>query len=334
MPQNMQASAGYNNLSANEIFFPPSTNVMILQRFWEKGFIPYISNTNFTSGDRCFNRSLKFAREPIIKVRKRQRNGIVKHDQTDMHGFEVFIGDQLEYSYKIDECDYQSMSEEARSRWHSTITNGAAQSAHAFISDEMLHYIIANAACENTGAKAGARTHRYNTGTVTEPLPVRANNATRIQSFANAIFREQNLTREDMASAVGSSALTMLVTPEYSELLYNSDFADRLLSGNCSLGCDMLINGMLPTMIHGFTIIDTMCMPRAIHETSGNEFTYIICMARNAIGFQGIHDKTRVANGEPDGWDVYLQGLMSYGYHMFYPEMVVVFVVEYGDATF
>ena len=331
--RNIYNSAGYGGLNGN-YFFPESTNVMVLQRFWERGFVPFISNTNFMEGqDVCFNTPLRFTREPVIQVDRWDRNKIIKHHELDQELFEVFIGDQLVYSYKIDQCDLRSMKPAKRTEWASMIEKGAARKAHMLVSEEMVHYLITVAACENQGNNAGARTHRYPMGDFGNIFEVNANSVARVFSIANAVFREQGLYRENMVEAVGDSRMTLLVDSTFSEVLENSVFADRLLNGQCDIACRLLIDGILPERIHGYDIIETNCMPTAIDPVTDEEYTYIIALARNAVGFQGIHDELREADDAPHGRGHYLQGFMSYGYHIFYSEMVAIFKVKYADFS-
>lgn len=322
------AAAGYGNISGNEYFFPASANVGVIKRFWESGFVPHISSTNYFGGQTpMFGRDIRFIRQPLIKVRKRQRNQRIKHEQLDVQPLSVRIGEQLDYSYKVDDFDWDNMAN--KEQWISMVKDGAAQASHALIGEEMIHYIIANAACENQGSKAGKRTGRYNVGTPGGVLAVNSANIGRTYSQVNAILREQGITRENLATTLGDATMTLLVDSTFEEILMNSEFADKLALANCDPGCNMLVNGMLPQRIHGINTVVTNCMPLVVDAATNEQYTYIIGLARNGTGFAGVHEKIRTDDGAPDGWDMYLQGLMSYGYQMFYPETVVVFLIKY-----
>jgi hypothetical protein len=324
-----QAAAGYANTSGGPMFPPVSMRAGILRRFWEASFVPFISSTSYFAGQTpTFGRPLRFHREPIIKVRKRQKNQKIKHDQLDLTALDVMIGEQLDYSYKIDDFDFEALW--SQSEYRQSIEGGAALSAHQVIGSELLHFMVGEAACENQGSSAGKITKQYNLGAPSAPLVIDVNNIGRVYSIAQAVLAEQDINADSMTAVFGNEvAMTIVVPPAFRETMQNSKFADRISNAICDPGCSLLINGMIPRSINGFATIVSNCVPMVIDPGNSKLSFYLVATARRAVGFAGVNEKVRLVDGAPDGWDTYLQGLFTYGFDVFYPDAIVIFYVQF-----
>lgn len=318
------AASGYGNISGNDLWYPPSVNFGVLKTFYERGFIDLISTAKWMQGQAGYRRTLKYVREAEVIVRHRSRNQHVEHDEFDATTKEVFMGEQADWSYKVDDWDWDTMSN--KDFWMNSIRQGASRKINEYISKNMLCEVAVRADADNTGGNAGVRSGRFNNGSTATPREISNANVALPYINSKVILSERGITKEALMETFGDGALTIFASPTLEHLLYTSEFKNDLVANGSAEG--LLISGMLPNTIYGSRTIITNLMPELVDDAN-NPVDYIVACTSGAVGFGGLTEKSRTHDGAPDGWEFIVQGLFTFGFEVFYPEAIVVYVIDY-----
>lgn len=322
----MGSAIGEPNRTGDELMFPPIMSQMILATFWEKSFVPDITNTNLFNGMvPQFGRKVRFMREPEIIVNWRKRNAAIKHNTLKLSDFEVEVGREGDWSYKINEYDWDRLW--SQSEYQTMIVEGARKAQQAEIQKRIVRYMLARVACENWG-NGGGVFGEYCMGDYDAPLELTTDNVLQPFQIATTILAEHNLSTENLTSQMGSSDLFALVPPIFAGMMPETKHVDRLLAGNCAGGCEMIMrDGMLRSHM-GFDIYSTNCLPRI--QFADQTWGYPLLMgAKSTTGFAGINRQIRIIREDKDDWGVYIQGRFVTGWEVFWPEALVLFIVKF-----
>lgn len=321
----MGSAIGERNRRGDELMFPTIMSKMIMGKFWEHSYIPDITNTNLFKGIRpVLGRKVRFMREPEIIVNWRRRNDPIKHNDLKLNDFEVEIGREADWSYKINDFDYDALW--SSSEYQNMIVEGARKAMQAELQKRIIRYMLSRVACENWGNGAGVHGNFCN-GDHVQPLDITVDNIGLPFQIAMTILQERNLSSEMLKNQMGTGELFALVPPIFYGMMSDSRLADRFLMGQCAEGCGLLRDGLLTNHM-GFDIYGTNCLPPVWFE-DGTMGYPLLMGAKGTTGFAGLNRKVRIIKDDKDDWGVYIQGKFETGWEVFWPESLVMFIVRF-----
>jgi len=307
------AASGYPQYSG--ILISPMFSMELLEQFYCSTIYSDISTTEYSGELEKCGDQITFWREPEVRIRDTEKNQTIEHDTIDSEPITMIVDKAKDFSIKISQIDEKQICNWPK--WKESFLRRAAYRLAQTIDQGLLSQMYFDTDPLNKGETAGALSGNVNLGAVGNPLPVNSTNVTELLSRLHQVLDEQCAPSENRFVVLPPAAITVL---------RNSDLRAAYLTG---LSWSPMVNGRLPDEVMGFTVLQSINVPRVFDPAVATECYQIIAGVKMATAFAAQIEKTRVIE-DKDDWATYYQGLAVYGYKVLYPKALAAMYARFN----
>jgi hypothetical protein len=309
------AASGYPQYSGNLI--TPIFRMQLLERWYCSTLYSDIASTEYTGELNQGGDEITFWREPKVTVRKYVKNQPITHDTVDGEPIKMVIDQAYNFSIKMNKIDEQQIQNfEA---WKAGFLKSAGIELARTIDPLLLTEMYTSAASSNAGANAGVQSGNINLGTAGAPRVVTSANIIAFLSEVHQVLDEACAPKEGRFITFPPAGITAL---------RNSDLQKAYMTG---LNWSPLTNGRIPNEVMGFTILESMYIPRVVDGTVNKLSYHLVAGVKMATAFAATIEDSRVIT-DKDDWANYYQGLSVFGFKTLYEDGLVHAYVTF-DAS-
>lgn len=299
----IQAAAGYPQYSGNII--TPMFNMELLEQFYCSSIYPEISTTEYSGELEKCGDQITFFREPVIRVRKTQKNAPIEHDTFDVEPITMTVDQAVDFSVKLSHIDEKQICN--IEQYRAAIQRSASYELAQLIDQEVMAHMYTEVDEANQGSGAGVKSGDIDLGEAGSPIALTADNILDTLLSLHTVLDEQCAPSEGRFVWLPPKAILMLQT---------SELRSALVTG---LGESPLVNGKLPNTIAGFTVMRSINVPTTYDSGAGATVHHIVAGVKSATAFAAQIEKTRVIE-DKDEWSTFMQGLAVYGFKVLFPK--------------
>lgn len=307
------AASGYPQYSNSLI--TPLFRMDLLERFYTTTVYSDISSTEYTGELTKGGDQITFMREPKVIVRDYQKNGKITHDTIDGEPVTMTVDYAKTFSIKMNHIDEKQIQN--FDKWKAAFLKSAGYELTRAIDPQLLTEMWTSVAPYNQGATAGLVSQNINLGEVGTPVVVTKANIIEILSQLHQVLDEALAPKEGRFVVLPSAAIT---------ILKNSDLKFAYATG---LNSSPMVNGRLPEMVAGFTIMESQNIPSVVDGTV--RAYHIVAGVKMATAFAAQIENSRVVT-DKDDWANYYQGLSVYGFKVLYNDALVHLYATFSNA--
>lgn len=300
------AAAGYPQYSGNLI--SPMFSMDLLERFYTSTLYSDISTTEYSGDLEKGGDQITFWREPEVVVRDAFKNGKIEHDTINAEPVTMVIDRAKNFSIKVSQIDEKQIN--AWPKWKESFLRNAGYQLAQAIDPDLLNEMYTSADAANQGANAGAESGNINLGSPGAPIVITATNIIEVLSLVHQVLDEAKAPRDNRFITLPPAGITAL---------RNSDLQAAYMTG---LNWSPLTNGRIPDEVMGFTIMQSLNIPKAVDATVGKLSYHLVAGVKMATAFAAQLEKTRTMS-DKDDWATYYQGLTVYGFKVLYGNALV-----------
>lgn len=303
------AAAGYPQYSGS-VVLPPQYSQTLIENFYAVTVFSEISTTDYLGELNGKGDQITFMLDPCVVVRDSVKGAPITHDTVEVNSITLVIDRAKEYSVKVAKVDLQMSDRLTRLR--DRFVELAPRAIQEGVDCELMAEMIANVDPANRGATAGCISGSYNMGVLNTPFAVTPSNVLAFLTNMSAVLDEQNIPAEGRF---------VVVPTQMKVALMNSDLKAAYFSGESQ---STYLNGKIAErQIAGFTIYVSNRVPKGI-DPGVSKLAYSMPFGINtATTFASVLDDSRQIE-DADSWDVYVQGLMAYGFGVVRPKALGV----------
>ena len=307
------AASGYPQYSNSLI--TPLFRMDLLERFYTTTVYSDISSTEYTGELTKGGDQITFMREPKVIVRDYQKNGKITHDTIDGEPVTMTVDYAKTFSIKMNHIDEKQIQN--FDKWKAAFLKSAGYELTRAIDPQLLTEMWTSVAPYNQGATAGLVSQNINLGEVGTPVVVTKANIIEVLSQLHQVLDEALAPKEGRFVVLPSAAIT---------ILKNSDLKFAYATG---LNSSPMVNGRLPEMVAGFTIMESQNIPSVVDGTV--RAYHIVAGVKMATAFAAQIENSRVVT-DKDDWANYYQGLSVYGFKVLYNDALVHLYATFSNA--
>ncbi len=299
------AAAGYPQYSGTMVL-PPQYSQTLIENFYAATVFSEISTTDYLGELNGMGDQITFMLDPCVVIRDHVKGALITHDTVEITSITLVIDRAKEYSVKVAKIDL-AMSDRL-TKLRDRFVELAPRAIQEGIDCELLNEIVVSVDPANRGATAGCISGSYNLGALNTPLQITNANILEVLVNCAAVLDEQNIPAEGRFIVLPVRAKAALL---------NSDLKAAYFSGGAN---STYLNGkLIDQPIAGFTVMISNRVPRGIDPTA-NQLSYSMPFGINsATSFASVLDDSRQIE-DKDSWDVYVQGMMAYGFGVVRPK--------------
>lgn len=307
------AASGYPQYSNSLI--TPLFRMDLLERFYTTTVYSDISSTEYTGELTKGGDQITFMREPKVIVRDYQKNGKITHDTIDGEPVTMTVDYAKTFSIKMNHIDEKQIQN--FDKWKAAFLKSAGYELTRAIDPQLLTEMWTSVAPYNQGATAGLVSQNINLGEVGTPVVVTKANIIEVLSQLHQVLDEALAPKEGRFVVLPSAAIT---------ILKNSDLKFAYATG---LNSSPMVNGRLPEMVAGFTIMESQNIPSVVDGAV--RAYHIVAGVKMATAFAAQIENSRVVT-DKDDWANYYQGLSVYGFKVLYNDALVHLYATFSNA--
>jgi hypothetical protein len=300
------AASGYPQYSGNLI--TPIFRMQLLERWYCSTLYSDIASTEYTGELNQGGDEIIFWREPKVQVRKYVKNQPIQHDTIDGEPVKMVIDQAYNFSIKMNKIDEQQIQN--FDTWKAAFLKSAGIELARTIDPVLLTEMYTSAASTNQGTTAGVQSANINLGTAGAPLVITAANIVSTLALVHQVLDEACAPKEGRFITLPPAGMTAL---------RNSDLQKAYLT---ALNWSPLINGRIPETVMGFTILESMYIPRVVDGTVNKLSYHLVAGVKMATAFAATIEDSRVIT-DKDVWANYYQGLSVFGFKTLYGDGLV-----------
>lgn len=314
----VNAASGYPQYSNSLI--TPLFRMELLERFYTTTVYSDISTTEYTGDLQKGGDQITFMREPKVIVRDYDKNGKIIHDTIDGQPVTMTIDYAKTFSIKMNHIDERQIQN--FDRWKAGFLKSAGYELTRAIDPQLLTAMWTNVSTYNQGATAGLVSKNINLGITGAPVQVTNQNVVFILSQVHQVLDEALAPRDGRFIVMPSAGVTCMKASEL-RLAYAT-----------ALNTTPSLNGKLPDVVAGFTILESQNVPSVIDANGGTPVRAFHCVAgvKMATAFAAQIEDSRVVT-DKDDWANYYQGLSVYGFKVLYSD-ALAHLYAYFATTF
>lgn len=309
------AASGYPQYSGNLI--TPIFRMQLLERWYCSTLYSDISSTEYTGELNKGGDEIIFWREPKVQVHKYVKNQPIQHDTIDGEPVKMVIDQAYNFSIKMNHIDEQQIQN--FDAWKAGFLKSAGIELARTIDPVLLTDMYTSAAATNQGTTAGVQSGNINLGTTGAPLVITAANIVSTLSLVHQVLDEACAPKEGRFITVPPAGMTAL---------RNSDLQKAYLT---ALNWSPMINGRVPETVMGFTILESMYIPRVVDGTVNKLSYHLVAGVKMATAFAATIEDSRVIT-DKDDWANYYQGLSVFGFKTLYEDGLVHIYATFDAA--
>lgn len=300
------AASGYPQYSGNLI--TPIFRMQLLERWYCSTLYSDISSTEYTGELNSGGDEIIFWREPKVQVRKYVKNQPIQHDTIDGEPVKMVIDQAYNFSIKMNKIDEQQIQN--FDTWKAAFLKSAGIELARVIDPVLLTEMYTSAASTNQGTTAGVQSANINLGVAGAPLVITAANIVSTLALVHQVLDEACAPKEGRFVTLPPAGMTAL---------RNSDLQKAYLT---ALNWSPMINGRIPETVMGFTILESMYIPRVVDSTVNKLSYHLVAGVKMATAFAATIEDSRVIT-DKDDWANYYQGLSVFGFKTLYGDGLV-----------
>lgn len=300
------AASGYPQYSGNLI--TPIFRMQLLERWYCSTLYSDISSTEYTGELNSGGDEIIFWREPKVQVRKYVKNQPIQHDTIDGEPVKMVIDQAYNFSIKMNKIDEQQIQN--FDTWKAAFLKSAGIELARVIDPVLLTEMYTSAASTNQGTTAGVQSANINLGVAGAPLVITAANIVSTLALVHQVLDEACAPKEGRFVTLPPAGMTAL---------RNSDLQKAYLT---ALNWSPMINGRIPETVMGFTILESMYIPRVVDGTVNKLSYHLVAGVKMATAFAATIEDSRVIT-DKDDWANYYQGLSVFGFKTLYGDGLV-----------
>lgn len=309
------AASGYPQYSGNLI--TPIFRMELLERWYCSTIYSDVSSTEYTGELNKGGDEIVFWREPVVAVRKYNKNDPIKHDTIDGEPVKMTIDQAYTFSIKINKIDQQQIQN--WDNWKAGFLKSAGLELARTIDPLLLTEMWSSVSADNQGANAGARTHSVNLGTPGAPIVLTKENITDVLSHVHQVLDE---------ACAPKDGRFITLPPAGIAVLRNSDLRAAYLT---ALSWSPLVNGRIPDTVVGFTVLESNYIPTVMDGTVNKLVYHLVAGVKMATAFAATIEDSRVIS-DKDDWADYYQGLSVFGFKVLYEEGLVHIYATFDNS--
>ena len=291
-------------------FIPEIWSTKLIEKYYDGTVLTQITNTDYegeiqSHGDKVIIRTM-----PSVSIKPYEIGQALETEFPTAGTIELLIDKGLYYQTAIDDIIAKQQDIDQMNLWG----EDSSEQLKIQLDSEVLAYLPANVAAENTGTAAGVVSGNVNLGTQAVALDLDRTNVLDTILYLGQVLDEQN---------VPETGRFLLMPFWATTLLKMSDIKDASLTGD---GTSPLRNGMVGR-IDRFTVYNSNLLPRN-PAPAGTEWTTVLLAGhKDAATFATQMTKTESLRSQTTFGDV-MRGLVVYGYRMIKPEAMAVAYVQ------
>ncbi|HSH41137.1 MAG TPA: hypothetical protein VK973_03325 [Arenicellales bacterium] len=213
----VQAAAGYPQYSGG--FIPEVWSSTLNINFYEATVITEITNTNWEGEIAGQGDIVNIRQTPSTPTQKHQKGQQVTYTHLEADKIQLEIDKARSFAYAADDIDLYQSDINLLDDW----AEGAALQMQADIDEEFLSVVYADAASENSGNSAGAKSSSFDMGSSASPKTLTKNNVLDWLVDVNSVLGENNIP----------TMYRWIVLPEWAcGLIEKSELKDASLTGD------------------------------------------------------------------------------------------------------
>lgn len=297
------AASGYPQYSGNLI--TPIFRLQLLERWYCSTIYSDIASTEYTGELNKGGDEIIFWREPKVQVHPYIKNQPITHDTVDSEPIKMTVDQAYNFSIKMNHIDEQQIQN--FDAWKAGFLKSAGLELARTIDPLLLTEMYTAVASTNQGATAGVQSASINLGTAGAPLVITKSNIVEVLSFVHQVLDEACAPKEGRFITLPPAGITAL---------RNSDLKAAYLTG---LNWSPLVNGRIPETVMGFTVLESMYIPRVVDGTVAKLSYHLVAGVKMATAFAATIEDSRVIT-DKDDWANYYQGLSVFGYKTLYSD--------------
>lgn len=308
---NLQHSSGYGGLE-NTPLARPGYHSNIIARYYERDFIPEITNSEFDGRVTHCHQQVQIMMAPEVgEWRSYEANQEIIPNQVTAEAICLNICNAAYNAIKIDKTTVHFACENWKP-WEERFLDSVYEKLVAMLRKWVLTSMVVQTSPRNRGPKAGQFAN-IDLGSRGNPVVVNRNNFNlRMAQLQQVLVEQLHWTNNEMF---------VLVPVALRPILATSSYADSGWVGSCK-ACSYGIDGMWDLPIMGFNVIETIHLPYVV-EPDGRVCFYVIAGHRNAFAFvSDIIDGEIVKDSRTFG--LVYRMLAVWGGKMIYPESMAV----------
>lgn len=309
------AASGYPQYSGNLI--TPIFRMQLLERWYCSTLYSDISSTEYTGELNAGGDEIIFWREPKVQVHKYVKNQPIQHDTIDGEPVKMVVDQAYNFSIKMNKIDERQIQN--FDAWKTAFLKSAGIELARTIDPVLLTEMYTSAALTNQGATAGVQSANLNMGVAGAPRVVTSANIIAFLSEVHQVLDEACAPKEGRFITLPPAGITAL---------RNSDLQKAYLT---ALNWSPMINGKIPDTVMGFTILESMYIPRVVDGTVNKLSYHLVAGVKMATAFAATIEDSRVIT-DKDDWANYYQGLSVFGFKALYEDGLVHAYVTF-DAS-
>lgn len=287
-------------------FIPEIWSTKLVEKYYDGTVLTQITNTDYEGeivdyGDKVIIRTM-----PSVSINTYEVGQALETEFPEGATIELLIDKGLYYQTAIDDIIAKQQDINQMNLW----AEDSSEQLKISLDSEVLAFLPANVAAENTGDSAGVISGNVDLGTQGTAIAVDKTNILDQILYLGQVLDEQNVPETGR----------FLVMPFWATtLLKMSDIKDASLTGD---GTTPLRNGMVGR-IDRFTVYNSNLLPVNPAPASGEWTTVILAGHKDAATFATQMTKTETLRAQQTFGDI-MRGLVVYGYQMIKPEAMAV----------
>lgn len=290
-------------------FIPEIWSTKLVEKYYDGSVLPQITNTDYEGEISSYGDKVIIRTMPKVAINQYEIGQILETEFPESPTIELLIDKGLYYQTAIDDIIAKQQDIDQMSLW----AEDSSEQLKITLDTEVLAFLPANVAAENTGATAGLISGNVNLGTTAAALAIDKNNILDTILYMGQVLDEQNVPETGRFIVLPFWATT---------LLKMSDIKDASLTGD---GTSPLRNGMVGR-IDRFTVYTSNLLPR--NAGGGGAWgTVFLAGHKDAATFATQMTKTETLRSQTTFGNL-MRGLIVYGYQMIKPEAMAVAYVQ------
>lgn len=290
-------------------FIPEVWSSKLVEKYYDGTVLTQITNTDYEGEISAYGDKVIIRTMPSVSIRQYEIGQPLETEFPEAPVIELLIDKGLYYQTAIDDIIAKQQDIEQMNLW----ATDSSEQLKISLDTEVLAYLPANVAAENTGATAGRISGNIDLGTQAVALAITKANVLDTILYLGQVLDEQNIPETGRFLLMPYWATT---------LLKMSDIKDASLSGDST---SPLRNGMVGR-IDRFTIYNSNLLPR--NSGAGTEWgTVFLAGHKDAATFATQMTKTETLRSQTTFGNL-MRGLVVYGYRMIKPEAMAVAYVQ------
>lgn len=285
-------------------YIPELFATKALVKYYHKGCLPAISNTDYEGEIKKFGDSVTVRTTPDISINEYHKGKVLKAEVPHSEPVELAIDKAKDYCFEINAID----EKQADIVLAPNFTSDAGEQMRIAIETGILGDIYADAAATNSGSTAGKVSANINLGVAGTPLAVNKANALKVLIQIGQVFDECSIPEEDRAIIIPSWFRTKLMFSELANVYTTGDTTSPLRNGRVG-------------KIDRLTVYVSNLLSK-VADSGGQTCTHIIACHKAALTFAAQLVENDSCKREL-GFARLYKGLYVYGYQVMKPEGLV-----------